>query len=55
MTRAADEEQITGISIEPLATPGVLGFHELRARKTGDMRLYVKYELIEPFRGSNIE
>lgn len=37
--RAADEEQIAAISTELLATPGVLGFHELKTRKTGDMIL----------------
>lgn len=37
--RAADEEQIAAISTELLAAPGVLGFHELRTRKTGDMIL----------------
>ena len=37
--RAATEEQITGIVADILATPGVLGLHELRTRKTGDMIL----------------
>ncbi|MFZ2524227.1 MAG: cation diffusion facilitator family transporter [Candidatus Ferrigenium altingense] len=37
--RAATEEQIAGISAEILATPGVLGLHELKTRKTGDMIL----------------
>lgn len=37
--RAADEEQIAAISTELLTTPGVLGLHELRTRKTGDMIL----------------
>lgn len=37
--RAANEEQIAGITAEILATPGVLGLHELKTRKTGDMIL----------------
>ena len=37
--RAANEEQIAAISTEILATPGVLGLHELKTRKTGDMIL----------------
>jgi cation diffusion facilitator family transporter len=37
--RAATEEQIAGIKSDILATPGVLGLHELRTRKTGDMIL----------------
>ena len=37
--RAANEEQIAAISAEILATPGVLGLHELKTRKTGDMIL----------------
>jgi cation diffusion facilitator family transporter len=37
--RAATEEQITGIVADILATPGVLGLHDLRTRKTGDMIL----------------
>lgn len=37
--RAATEEQIAGIESDIRATPGVLGFHELRTRKTGDMIL----------------
>lgn len=37
--RAANEEQIAAIAAEILATPGVLGFHELKTRKTGDMIL----------------
>lgn len=37
--RAASEEQLAAISAEILATPGVLGMHELRTRKTGDMIL----------------
>ncbi|WP_027457822.1 cation diffusion facilitator family transporter [Dechloromonas agitata] len=37
--RAATEEQIAGIEADIRATPGVLGFHELRTRKTGDMIL----------------
>lgn len=35
--RAADAAQIAGISADILATPGVLGFHDLRTRKAGDM------------------
>ena len=37
--RAATEEQVNGIAAEILATPGVLGLHELKTRKTGDMIL----------------
>lgn len=37
--RAATEEQIAAITAEILATPGVLGLHELKTRKTGDMIL----------------
>lgn len=37
--RAATEEQIAGIEAEIRAIPGVLGLHELRTRKTGDMIL----------------
>jgi cation diffusion facilitator family transporter len=37
--RAATEEQIAGIAADILATPGVLGLHELKTRKTGDMIL----------------
>jgi len=37
--RAATEEQLAGIAAEILATPGVLGFHDLKTRKTGDMIL----------------
>lgn len=37
--RAATEEQVAGIAADILATPGVLGMHELRTRKTGDMIL----------------
>lgn len=37
--RAATEEQIAGIESDIRATPGVLGLHELRTRKTGDMIL----------------
>ena len=37
--RAATEEQIAGIAADILATPGVLGIHELKTRKTGDMIL----------------
>lgn len=39
MDRAATEEQIEGIAAEILATPGVLGMHELKTRKAGDMIL----------------
>lgn len=37
--RAATETQISGIAAEIMATPGVLGFHQLKTRKTGDMIL----------------
>lgn len=37
--RAATEEEIAGIAAEILATPGVLGMHDLKTRKTGDMIL----------------
>jgi cation diffusion facilitator family transporter len=37
--RAATEEQIQGIATDILGTPGVLGLHELKTRKTGDMIL----------------
>lgn len=37
--RAATEEQIAGIAAEIRATPGVLGLHELKTRKTGDLIL----------------
>lgn len=37
--RAASDEQVAAIAAEILATPGVLGMHELRTRKTGDMIL----------------
>jgi cation diffusion facilitator family transporter len=37
--RAATQEQIAGIAADILATPGVLGLHELKTRKTGDMIL----------------
>lgn len=39
MDRAATEEQVAAISAEIAATPGVLGFHDLRTRKSGDMIL----------------
>jgi len=39
MDRAASEEQIEGITAAILETPGVLGFHDLKTRKTGDMIL----------------
>ena len=35
--RAATEEQVAGIMADILATPGVLGLHDLKTRKTGDM------------------
>ncbi|MDD5385386.1 MAG: cation diffusion facilitator family transporter [Gallionella sp.] len=37
--RAATDEQIAAIAAEILVTPGVLGLHELKTRKTGDMIL----------------
>lgn len=37
--RAATEEETEKIAAEILATPGVLGMHDLRTRKTGDMIL----------------
>ncbi|WP_374403267.1 cation diffusion facilitator family transporter [Niveibacterium sp.] len=37
--RAATEEQVAAIAADILATPGVLGMHELKTRKTGDMIL----------------
>ncbi|MGE5469324.1 MAG: cation diffusion facilitator family transporter [Bacteroidota bacterium] len=37
--RAATEEQVNAIAAAILATPGVLGLHELKTRKTGDMIL----------------
>jgi cation diffusion facilitator family transporter len=37
--RAATQEQISGIAADILATPGVLGLHQLKTRKTGDMIL----------------
>lgn len=37
--RAATKEQLDGIAQEILNTPGVLGFHELKTRKTGDLIL----------------
>lgn len=37
--RAATEEQIEAIAADILATPGVLGMHELKTRKAGDMIL----------------
>jgi cation diffusion facilitator family transporter len=39
MDRAATEEQIAAIRAEIAATPGVLGLHDLRTRKSGDMIL----------------
>ncbi|HJW01645.1 MAG TPA: cation diffusion facilitator family transporter [Azospira sp.] len=37
--RAATQEQVANITAEILATPGILGLHELKTRKTGDMIL----------------
>ena len=37
--RAANEEQIAAIAADITATPGVLGMHALKTRKTGDMIL----------------
>lgn len=37
--RAATEEQVAAIEADIRATPGILGMHELRTRKTGDMIL----------------
>jgi len=37
--RAATEEQVNAIAAEILATPGILGLHDLKTRKTGDMIL----------------
>lgn len=37
--RAATEDEVAGIAADILATPGVLGMHELKTRKTGDMIL----------------
>lgn len=37
--RAATEEQIAGIAADIKTTPGVLGLHELKTRKTGDLIL----------------
>jgi len=37
MDRAATEEQVTAIKEEIAATPGVLGLHDLRTRKSGDL------------------
>jgi cation diffusion facilitator family transporter len=39
MDRAVDEERIAGIRQALLGTPGVLGLHELRTRRMGDMIL----------------
>jgi len=39
MDRAATEEQIEGIAAAIRGTQGVLGFHDLKTRKTGDMIL----------------
>ncbi len=39
MDRAADEETVEGIRQTMLATPGVLGLHDLRTRKMGDQVL----------------
>lgn len=37
--RAATEVQVAGIAADIPATPGVVGMHELKTRKTGDMIL----------------
>jgi cation diffusion facilitator family transporter len=37
--RAATAEQVAGIHADILATPGVLGLHDLKTRKAGDMIL----------------
>ena len=37
--RAATEQETSAIEQEILATPGILGLHDLRTRKTGDMIL----------------
>ena len=37
MDRAADETQVEAIRQTLLTTPGVLGIHDLRTRKMGDM------------------
>ena len=37
--RAATEEQVEAIAADIRSTPGVLGFHDLKTRKTGDMIL----------------
>jgi cation diffusion facilitator family transporter len=37
--RAASEEQVKQINTEILSTPGVLGLHDLKARKMGDLIL----------------
>jgi cation diffusion facilitator family transporter len=37
--RAAREEEVSAIAAEILATPGVLGLHQLKTRRTGDMIL----------------
>ncbi|WP_427311761.1 cation diffusion facilitator family transporter [Cupriavidus sp. H39] len=39
MDRAADEETVNAIRATMLATPGVLGLHDLRTRKMGDQVL----------------
>ena len=39
MDRSVSEEQVAAIGAEISATAGVMGFHELKTRKAGDMIL----------------
>ena len=39
MDRSADEQEVAAISVTLLETPGVLGVHDVRTRKMGDMIL----------------
>lgn len=39
MDRAADEHVVTALRLDMLETPGVLGLHDLKTRKMGDMVL----------------
>lgn len=39
LDRSVSEEQVTAIAAEISATPGVIGFHQLKTRKAGDMIL----------------
>jgi divalent metal cation (Fe/Co/Zn/Cd) transporter len=39
MDRSADEQEVAAISATLLETPGVLGVHDVRTRKMGDMIL----------------